>query len=383
MPVAKFFRGKFPKAKIVICADDDAWREGNPGITHARAAAEATQSIVAIPEFGEGRQDWQTDFNDLHKQCGLNAVLSQIKEVLADTTAYHTLTPITLEKFLSLDLKSRTFVLSNLIHEGGIVMIYAWRGVGKTWFAVALGFAIASGGHYLKWKAENPRRVLHVCGEMPAVALRERIAVTVTGQECEAAPGYYRVLSSDLHEMGIPDLASPEGQAAFDQIIGDAEVILFDNASTLFRSGRENEAESWLLVQAWLLKLRRQGRTVIVIHHAGKGREQRGTSRREDVLDLVLNLRTPSDYDPVEGARFEIHFEKHRGLMGKDVDPFEAKLETRDDKTVWIMRDLEDAKLADIQELKELGRTCRQIATELGLSKSTVERALKKAKETG
>ena len=92
----------------------------------------------------------------------------------ADDTAGIVLFPITLEDLLSRDIKPREFVIEPLIHERGLVMVYAWRGVGKTWFALGLAHAIAAGGKYLKWTASKPRRVLHVCGEMPAVDLKQR-----------------------------------------------------------------------------------------------------------------------------------------------------------------------------------------------------------------
>ena len=34
-------------------------------------------------------------------------------------------------------------------------------------------------------------------------------------------------------------------------------------------------------------------KTVLFVHHSGKGGQQRGTSRREDVLDTVIALRYP------------------------------------------------------------------------------------------
>ena len=58
------------------------------------------------------------------------------------------------------------------------------------------------------------------------------------------------------------------------------------------------------------------GISVLFIHHAGKGGQQRGTSRREDVLDTVIAMRKPADFNPGDGAYFEIHFEKARGLYG-------------------------------------------------------------------
>ena len=48
------------------------------------------------------------------------------------------------------------------------------------------------------------------------------------------------------------------------------DLMILDNISTLVSSGRENDAESWNEMQAWLLRLRRQGKTVLLIHHAGR-----------------------------------------------------------------------------------------------------------------
>ena len=84
-------------------------------------------------------------------------------------------------------------------------------------------------------------------------------------------------------------------------------------------------------IQTWLLKLRRHGISVLLIHHAGTNGRQRGTSRREDALDTVIALRRPEDYSPEQGARFEIHFEKLRNRVDSaGAMPFEARLETLD-----------------------------------------------------
>ena len=96
------------------------------------------------------------------------------------------------------------------------------------------------------------------------------------------------------------------------------ELAVIDNLSTLCRSGIENEAESWLPIQEWLLGLRRRGMSAMIVHHAGKRGLQRGTSRREDVLDTTIAMRRPKDYEPSEGCRFEVHFEKSRGFTGDD-----------------------------------------------------------------
>ena len=165
-------------------------------------------------------------------------------------------------------------------------------------------------------------------------------------------------------------------------VSGDVGGFGIGEASDLsWKYGRENEAESWLPVQEWALALRRRGVSVLFVHHAGKGGAQRGTSRREDVLDTVICLRHPDDYSPTEGARFEVHFEKARGLHGDDAKPFEAKLEVRDGAALWTMRDIEDAELARAIDLFSEGYSVRDTAAEMGISRSKAGRLRKAAVE--
>ena len=53
MPVALSMRRKFPRLKLLICADDDSKTPGNPGLTAANAAAAAVRGAVAVPSFAE------------------------------------------------------------------------------------------------------------------------------------------------------------------------------------------------------------------------------------------------------------------------------------------------------------------------------------------
>jgi putative DNA primase/helicase len=49
--VAKSLRSKFPNLKLIVCADNDLQTRGNPGLTHARAAARAVGGFLAVPRF--------------------------------------------------------------------------------------------------------------------------------------------------------------------------------------------------------------------------------------------------------------------------------------------------------------------------------------------
>ena len=187
-----------------------------------------------------------------------------------------------------------------------------WQSVGDH-TALSIVHAVASGGAVFRWSAPKPRKVLYVDGEMPARTLQERVAALVTASEPEPPEGYLRLIAADLHDEGLPDLVSEEGQAAIEAEIGDSELLVLDNLSSLCRSGRENEANSWQPVQDFLLRLRRRGVTVLLIHHAGKGGQQRGTSRREDVLDTIIWLRRPADYQPARRAPGSRSTSRRRG----------------------------------------------------------------------
>nr|MBL8457117.1 toprim domain-containing protein [Zoogloeaceae bacterium] len=50
--VARALRAKFPRLRLVVCADDDTGTPGNPGLTAAREAARAIGGVVAVPNFG-------------------------------------------------------------------------------------------------------------------------------------------------------------------------------------------------------------------------------------------------------------------------------------------------------------------------------------------
>jgi len=292
------------------------------------------------------------------------------------------LLPIGLGSFLRRDFPPREQLLAPWLPAKGLSMVFAPRGVGKTHFALAVAYAVASGSRFLKWSAPLPRKVFLLDGEMPAAALQERWREIVKagaddGIDIEDDDAI-RILSSDLCEFGIPDLSTEAGQKQLEPLIGDAELIVVDNLSTICRSGKENESESWGCVQAWALGQRRKGRSVLFVHHAGKGGEQRGTSKREDVMDSVVKLSHPEDYDAADGARFTVTFTKSRGFFGDDAESFEASM--RDGR--WSWKDIADALIAQARAMATEGMTQRQIAKELGCSPAKVNRMLAKARET-
>ena len=179
----------------------------------------------------------------------------------------------------------------------------------------------------------------------------------------------------------MPDLSTTSGQTMIEPFLKDVNMVVLDNIASLCRTGKENESQSWQTMQAWLLELRRRGMTVLLIHHAGKSGDQRGTSAREDIMDTVISLRRPREYSMAEGARFEVHLTKARGILGDDAKPFEANLVTEGNALHWQVRELEDVELESLRRLLKEGYSIRDCAEEMGKSKGAIQRLKKKLEE--
>lgn len=294
---------------------------------------------------------------------------------------------LNLGQLLQTSFPEREHLLSPLILTQSLSMVHAWRGLGKTHFALGIAYAVASGGNYLKWQSPRPRGVLYLDGEMPGSVLQERLAAITAAHDHQPLPDHFRIITPDLQEGGgMPDLSTLKGQAAVnDMLTPETALIVVDNISCLCRSGRENEGESWFPVQGWALQQRAAGRAVLFIHHSGKNGEQRGASKREDILDTVIKLKRPIDYDPSQGAVFELIFEKARHLKGEDTASFEARLTTNPLSGLqeWLYKDVALTSFDRVVTLAKEGLSQHEVANELQINKSNVSRHWKKAVEQG
>ncbi len=107
------------------------------------------------------------------------------------------------------------------------------------------------------------------------------------------------------------------------------ELIILDNLSSLGGGIDENDNSQLDAQLAWLVQLRFRGHSVLIIHHAGKSGDQRGASRREDLLDTTIKLVAPTDADVMDraGATFEVSFTKTRDIT-PDPDKLMLSLRT-------------------------------------------------------
>ena len=79
LAVATSLRSRYPDKQIMLLADNDRDTEGNPGLTKARAAAEAVDGWFAVPSFGEDAPG-ATDFDDVRRLYGLEELKRQLNQ---------------------------------------------------------------------------------------------------------------------------------------------------------------------------------------------------------------------------------------------------------------------------------------------------------------
>jgi len=286
-------------------------------------------------------------------------------------------------EFVRLPITPRKYLLAPWLYDGALIMIHAQTGVGKTHLTLNIAHALATAGEFLGWRADSPVSVLYVDGEMAKDDLQGRLKAINARTGVEPAKGNLRLLARSTQVDGyMPNLFSEEGQGLFNEHFKPADVIIIDNLSSLVSGSNENEAEGWEPIQGWAVKQRTQGKTIIFVHHAGKNGTQRGTSKRTDLMDVVIKLERKDDYIQEEGAHFRVVFEKARSLYGASVAPFEAKLsEHVSGVQVWErIAGGNDAEALEMLAMEEQGLSQPQIAEKIGVHKSTVSRTLKRLK---
>lgn len=284
---------------------------------------------------------------------------------------------LTAPALLSAELPERTTILDPILATKSLALLYGARGLGKTFVALGIARAVAAGESFLGWKSPRPHRVLYLDGEMAAADIRARVAAF------GPPPPTLEFMLADLNRGPLLDLADPRSQTRLFGAWGNPELVVLDNLASL-AGLTTGDPDRWSELQRFLMELRRLGLAVLMIHHANKKGLQRGSSRREDMLDLVMAMRRPDGWNPADGTRFEIHFEKARSLHGAAIEPIETRLEQRADRLHWQWAAAgDDPRLVRLVALLERGMSVPQIGEQLGLSRSLAYKLRDRARRLG
>jgi len=267
-----------------------------------------------------------------------------------------------------------------MFQKASLNQIVAWRGLGKTNFALRLAGSLATGTDFLLFRSPHARRVVYVDGELPFNQLVERAQRHCVGADGTPALDNVTLINPEIlpakHSIDLSD------EEQLDELVRTltahrAEVVILDSQGILMKGDsldhgfQENH-------NRLLLELRLLGLCVIELHHTGKNKDsQRGRSGNDDLLDFQMYLKEPADREEGEGLRFEVEIGKCRHYP-EPTGGYELFL--RDQKWGWQ----ELTSLKRVAEMFAEGKcTNRKVASELNISLSTVSRLKARAIKSG
>jgi len=290
---------------------------------------------------------------------------------------------VTANELHGLKLTPRKKLLGGWFAEADAGFIFAPRGVGKTFIALAIARALSKAGQLGDWEAPEAVKVLYVDGEMPADLMRERI------EGLDASGENFLFLNHEIlfdRTGKVLNLAKRDIQDAITEqcLASGVKVLFLDNLSTLATGIRENEADSWELVNPWLLDLRRRKIAVVIIHHAGRSGEMRGTTKREDNVFWIIALDDmKNDADDKRGARFISRFTKASRNTQDEIPAYEWHFVTESNGELSIKHKPAQS-LAVFRSVIESGVIkCDEIADAMKLPKYAISRMAKQAEVAG
>jgi hypothetical protein len=214
----------------------------------------------------------------------------------------------------------------------------------------------ATGTDALGFSAPTPCRVLIIDGEMASEEMQTRITKTLPFMLNVQPTDNLVVLGADWQDEFLPRLDTPAGQAAVEPFVEAAELVFVDNRSTLFDPEGEKDPTAWQPAQEWLLSLRKRGKAVVLVHHGNRNGGARGLCKPEDVMNLIVKLARPDDYQAEQGARFRVEFEKNRGAYGAAVAAFTAQLTT----TGWEIEAERTTQQTTVDKLRDYLRAAEE-----------------------
>lgn len=324
----------------------------------------------------------------------IETIVISEKEIQEAQKAYN-ITPlkaVNLQQYKSIPLEEMKanppnpieYIFYPCLPTQGICWIYAAAGMGKTLFTLNLAYAIASGGKFLNYTCPKPRKVLYVDGEMAYNQLYTR-AMMINEREGDMDfAGYLHFLTPDkILPLRMPKIDEEEGQFIYQEklIQEDFEVVVFDNLSML-ASFDENKAHEWKSIGNWLIYLRSLGKTIIMVHHAGKDKNgYRGTSSMMDGADVTISLQPINEEaleeEIVSAKKFKVKYGKNRNFSGQDALPFEVTFKNG----LWSTQSMEKSELDMVIEMVHLKMTQMAIAKELNCGQSKIAKLIKKARK--
>jgi len=302
LPVCEQIKAKYPATRITICADNDQFTDGNPGVTDAKKAGEKLNVKVVWPEFKD-LSTRPTDFNDLSLLEGIDAVKSQI---IGNTNSRIVLSNWTCDMQFTRKAKPRQWLVDETIPLGCCSILAAMGDSGKGFMvldlclsvsepvrslvmggAQAFGHDVAAHGVAVYITAEDDHEEI----------LRRLENIDPTGSRRKSAGKNLIIVPLPNAGGPVPLVVNakngPEATIFFNEIrqqllaIPNVKLIVFDPMASFIMADINNDPASGAFTTGLMSSLAHEtGATVMFCHHMKKADTSKGMSP-EKVRELI------------------------------------------------------------------------------------------------
>jgi putative DNA primase/helicase len=292
--VARALRRKFPRLRLILCADDDAKTEGNPGLSKAREAAQAVGGLLAVPDFGADRFEGATDFNDLHRHAGLDAVRVCIERAV--TAPPGEAAPVIFRRLSEVQAQPIRWLWPGRFARGKVSMIAGNPGLGKSQMTASLAAIVTTGG---RWPVDGGAccagSVVFLSAEDDAA---DTIKPRLLAAGADTSRCYMLDAVADRDADGAPRIRSFNLQSDLDRLaalldrIGDVALVVIDPISAYLGGTDSHKNAEVRAVLAPLAELAaRHGAAVVCVSHLNKAGGNEALMRVTGSLAFVAAAR--------------------------------------------------------------------------------------------
>jgi len=332
--ITQYFTG----AVVIVVPDCDA-----PGWKYAKRVVEALLPVAKairvldfnLPELGDDAYEWVADGGDRAKLAELAKalpVITNLDQVLTPEwivpreTTEVTVEPdnfdrneppilvprqlLKIESWDDIEDEPVEWLIKDLLPRRSLVALYGPPGSFKSFVALSIAEAIATGNQWMGREVETPGAVLYICGEgFGGVGARIKACKiynkTPAGTEIYVIRAALNLRSSaddfDLLMASIKDLMEKTGV--------QFELVQIDTLARAFGAGNENNSEDMAAFIHNTGRIQRMlGCSMMVVHHSGKNilAGLRGHSSLLGAVDTQLELAkidaTPNLASQVAGS---------------------------------------------------------------------------------
>jgi len=212
-------------------------------------------------------------------------------------------------------LKEKTsnqrYLVDPFLRPASIIQVYGYSGHGKSFITLTTMWHLSLGKNFGPFEINAPMRVLYMDFENGASTVTDRLDIMNKSYgDPDVNMMYWSSALIKSEDGGDMNLQTDEGVEILQGWLNELkpDVVVIDTVRTAFPGLMENNAEQWARINSICLKIRNNGSSVIMLHHANKptqdglGREA-GSTNQLTVVDQQLRI-TPI-VDDKEMARIK------------------------------------------------------------------------------